>query len=146
MSPSNVPAEVDPAVRQAVDRRVAAPRGSVADGLVSRIGGALNAHAVYGAPVERAGVTVIPVAKVAFGFGSGAGEGGPDTRGAGDGAGGGGTAVPLGFIEIRDDGAAFVPIRRPAKAIVIPLAFIAGATAVGIVSTVMKRRAIALRR
>ncbi|MFC4560238.1 spore germination protein GerW family protein [Nocardiopsis mangrovi] len=138
MSASNLPAEVDPATAKAA---VAASRGSVVDGLASRIGGALSAHTVYGAPIECAGVTVVPVTKVAFGFGGGSGEGTADAPGSGDGAGGGGTAVPVGFIEIKDGGAAFVPIRRPAKAIVIPLALIAGATAISVVATVMKRAA-----
>jgi len=71
-----------------------------------------NAKAVFGDPVERGGVTVIPVAKVRYAFGGGAGSGGKegeDESDQGQGAGGGGmvSASPLGFIEIREGRAEF---------------------------------------
>src|SRR5262245_13732418 len=62
---------------------------------------------VFGSPVEREGVTVIPVAKARWGMGGGFGRRGEQreqgegpTRGAGIGAGGGAIVKPLGFIEI----------------------------------------------
>lgn len=74
------------------------------DGMAEKVGANARAEAVYGAAVERDGVTVIPVAKVRWGFGGGDGSSGGDggVRGAGSGSGGGGgvTVSPLGYIEI----------------------------------------------
>ena len=63
-----------------------------------------------GQPVERSGVTVIPVAKATWGFGGGSGgEAGKE----GAGGGGGGFVAPLGYIEVRESGAKFKRIRDP---------------------------------
>jgi uncharacterized spore protein YtfJ len=89
--------------------------------LVDRIGGHFTASTVFGSPVERAGVTVIPVASWCFGFGGG---GGQDTteqaaeRG-GEGGGGGGIGAPLGHIEIKDGSSRFVPVVHPARMVAI---------------------------
>lgn len=88
------------------------PLSAFVDRLAERIDGRANAKAVFGDPVERDGVTVIPVAKVRYAFGGGAGSGGKegeDESDQGQGAGGGGmvSARPLGFIEIRDGRAEF---------------------------------------
>lgn len=115
------------------EARLAGDGGSI-DGFVERmaerVGGKASVRAVFGDPIERDGVTVIPVAKVRWGFGGGAGRGpiamGPgidgqaapevspsdDTRpsGAGSGGGGGVTADPIGYLEIGPDGANFRPI------------------------------------
>lgn len=86
------------------------------EGLATRIGVRASASAVFGEPVTREGVTVIPVAKVRWGFGGGAGRG-TDGKGegidAGEGSGGGGgvMASPLGYIELRDGQAEFRRIR-----------------------------------
>ena len=52
---------------------------ALADELLQRlgetIGGKANVSTLFGEPVEREGVTVIPVAKARFGFGGGAGGG-----------------------------------------------------------------------
>lgn len=113
--------------------RLAGDGGSI-DGFVERmaerVGGKASVRAVFGEPIERDGITVIPVAKVRWGFGGGAGRGpiamGPgidgqdapeislsdDVRqsGAGTGGGGGVTADPIGYLEIEPDGANFRPI------------------------------------
>ena len=79
---------------------------SFVEQIAARIGATARASMVYGDPVERSGVTVIPVAKIRYGFGGGAGEGegGDNAHGHGEGAGGGGGVVasPAGYIEIRD--------------------------------------------
>lgn len=86
--------------------------------LVDRIGGHFTASTVFGTPVERPGVTVIPVASWRFGFGGG---GGVDTTAeeqaerGGEGGGGGGIGAPLGYIEITDHGSRFVPVIHPAR-------------------------------
>jgi len=86
--------------------------------LADRLGSTAHSTAVFGDPIERGGVTVIPVAKARWGFGGGGGRplahpgerpgerpAGPE--GEGSGGGGGVAVVPVGFIEVRDDGARF---------------------------------------
>ncbi len=80
--------------------------------MAEKLGAVARAATVFGEPVERDGITVIPVAKARWGFGGGAGQ----RKGEGeeeDGAGGGGgvQVTPVGFIEIKDNTANFRPIR-----------------------------------
>jgi uncharacterized spore protein YtfJ len=98
-----------------------AAQGGVAgflDRLANRVGLHARASAVFGEPVERGELTVIPVAKVRAGFGGGTGSmpatgGEGDTLGEGGGGGGGFIASPLGFIEMRESGATFRRIEDP---------------------------------
>ena len=76
--------------------------------LAERLGGGVRASAVFGKPVERGGVTVIPVARAKWAFGGGSGS---DGRQRGGGGGGAATVRPIGYIEVRKSGAAFKPIR-----------------------------------
>jgi len=99
--------------------------------LAERIGARAQAAAVFGEPVEREGVTVIPVAKTAWGFGGGSGG---DAANQGSGGGGGSLISPVGFIEVRADRAEFKPLRDPRVTAVV-----AGA-AVGLVGLVLLRR------
>ena len=84
--------------------------------MAEKLGAVARAATVFGEPVERDGITVIPVAKARWGFGGGAGQ--RKDEGAGgkqeDGAGGGGgvQVTPVGFIEIKNSEANFRPIRR----------------------------------
>jgi uncharacterized spore protein YtfJ len=78
--------------------------------LAARLGLAATAKSVYAEPVERDGVTIIPVAKVRFGFGGGSGK--KSTK-EGTGGGGGMHATPLGYIEMKDGQTEFKPIRDP---------------------------------
>lgn len=72
------------------------------------VGGRAQASAVFGEPVEREGVTVIPVARARFGFGGGGGSGSRDgDEGSGGGGGGGAMVNPVGYIEVRDGSAEF---------------------------------------
>ena len=90
---------------------------ALAEKLAERLGGSAKAGAVFGEPVERDGVTVIPVAKIKYGFGAGGGAGTDDdgdSAGFGSGGGGGVGATPVGYIEIREGHAQFIPIRDPA--------------------------------
>lgn len=79
----------------------------------------LRAEAVYGAPVERDGATVIPVAKARWGFGGGdggsLGDGAAHGAGGGSGGGGGVTVSPLGYIEIVKGQTRFRRINDPAS-------------------------------
>lgn len=92
----------------------------LADELLQRIGETVGDKAkvstIFGEPVEREGVTVIPVAKAKFGFGGGGGAG---KQGPGRGGGGGAAVKPLGYIEVRDGTARFKRIRRPIDLLVL---------------------------
>jgi hypothetical protein len=90
------------------------------------VGGRVTAAAVFGAPVEREGVTVIPVARAAWGFGGGTGEGEGQT---GSGGGGGGAVRPIGYIEVRDGSAEFKPLRTGPPTALVAAAAIAGGLA-----------------
>ena len=84
--------------------------GAFIERLADRIGASMRASAVFGQPVERGGITVIPVARATWGFGGGSGgEAGKE----GAGGGGGGFVAPLGYIEVRESGARFKRIRDP---------------------------------
>jgi uncharacterized spore protein YtfJ len=75
----------------------------LAEALLKRIGDTVgeraNVSTVFGEPVEREGVTVIPVARARFGFGGGGG--------------GGALVSPVGYIEVHDGTAQFKRISGP---------------------------------
>ena len=102
-------------LKQSIDRQTEGVAGSLLARMAERLGGVASVSAVYGTPIERDGVTIIPVARVSWGFGAGSGTGsGADGSGGGEGGGGGVRATPAGFIEIREGRAEFQPIRiRP---------------------------------
>jgi uncharacterized spore protein YtfJ len=105
---------------------------SFLDTMAQRLGGTANAATIFGAPVERGDVTVIPVARAAYGFGGGSG-----TRSGDEGSGGGGgvRVAPVGYIEIRPGVVLYRPIRD--WTVLIP------ALAAGGVMTLMAARGIA---
>ena len=102
--------------------------GSVlADELLQRIGesigGRANVSSVFGEPVEREGVTVIPVGKARFGFGGGAGGGAHGGQeGSGGGGGGGALVSPVGYIELRGGNATFKRISSPVDLVALAVA------------------------
>jgi uncharacterized spore protein YtfJ len=81
------------------------------ESLVDRIGGRARTSTIYGDPVERDGVTVIPVARAMWGCGGGAGR--DDEQQVGSGGGGGMLLSPVGYIEIRGGSSSFRPIFKP---------------------------------
>jgi uncharacterized spore protein YtfJ len=104
-------------------------RLQLVDELLERIGQTVGDKAkvstVFGDPVEREGVTVIPVAKARFGFGGGGGSGAREGQeGSGGGGGGGAYVSPVGYIEVRAAGAEFKRIQSPMDM----LAFVAAAS------------------
>jgi uncharacterized spore protein YtfJ len=119
--------------------------------MAEKLGSVARAATIFGEPVERSGVTVIPVAKARWGFGGGAGhrKKGDDPGKAGggsseclvgeeeDGAGGGGgvTVTPVGFIEIKDGQAEFRPIRSTS----LPLMIAGGFATLFLLRQVLKR-------
>jgi uncharacterized spore protein YtfJ len=95
--------------------------------LADRIGAQMGASTIYGTPVERDDVTVIPVAAARFGIGAGSGSD-PSKRQEGEGGGGGGTITPAGYIELKDGRSRFVPIVHSGRM----LALVCGAIVAGL--------------
>lgn len=83
-------------------------KGNFIEGLAQRLGITANAKNIFGEPVERDGVTVIPVAKASYAFGGGGGE---KENERGSGGGGGVTVNPIGYIELKDGETRFRPTR-----------------------------------
>jgi uncharacterized spore protein YtfJ len=82
--------------------------------IAQTVGRQAQVSAVFGEPVEREGLTVIPVARARFGFGGGGGSGSHEgDEGSGGGGGGGGLVTPVGYIEVRDGSAEFKRIFTP---------------------------------
>jgi uncharacterized spore protein YtfJ len=121
----------DAAMAQA--KEAAEKRGAGAkllERVMEKMGGQAHVTSVFGEPVERNGVTVIPVARLRWFFGAGMGsgpteaaEGSTPGTGEGSGGGGGGGAEPVGYVEFGPDGATFKPIedanQMPSPALVL---------------------------
>jgi uncharacterized spore protein YtfJ len=130
----------------------------LSDGVPERltrwVGEHAGVRAVFGETVRNGDTLVIPVARArwAVGGGGGGGAAGEDARpgdtagkearpdgtsGSGFGSGGGGGVMtdPVGYLEIRPDGAVFRPIGRRAS----PGAIVAGAIAIAIVLRALAR-------
>lgn len=85
-------------------------------GTVEELDRLLNAKNVLGAPIEKDGVTIIPM--VSYGFGFGAGGGAEQSKGQGGGAGAAGGIKPLGAILIDKDGARVVGVKSAMSSLV----------------------------
>jgi uncharacterized spore protein YtfJ len=93
-----------------MDIAIAKPSTTFVEHLAERLAKRASAATVYADPVERDGVTIIPVARVRYGFGGGGGSK-PGEEGGG---GGGGIQVnPIGYIEVKNGGSEFRPIQTP---------------------------------
>lgn len=90
-------------------------RSELVNELLERIGDTVGQRAqvstIFGEPVEREGVTVVPVAKARFGFGGGGGS--QEGEGSGRGGGGGVAVSPVGYIEVRERSSEFKRISTP---------------------------------
>ena len=107
------------------------------------LGGTASAKAVFGTPVEKDGVTVVPVARVRYGGGGGGGRGAGrkkkgdagDAEQVGYGHGGGVQAAPVGYIELSGGRATYRRIADPARPMAIALLFpLVVAISIGIVA------------
>jgi uncharacterized spore protein YtfJ len=112
-------------------------RADLANELLEQIGQTVgqkaNVSSVFGEPIEREGLTVIPVAKARFGFGGGGGSGSREGDEGGGGGGGGGALVsPIGYIELHDGSAEF-------RRISTPMDFLALVTAASVIAVAVKR-------
>lgn len=78
--------------------------------LVKRAQDVLTVRRVFGEPIERDGVTVVPVVRFAAGAGAGSDDGGPDGDGRPVRRGGYGLkAIPAGVFVIRDGAVRWLP-------------------------------------
>ena len=108
-----------------VAQRAAA--GNPADAFLERlaelVGAKATVRAVFGEPIQRGDMTVVPVARVRWGFGGGGGrsEAAPEAPASGSGGGGGVAADPVGYLEVGPAGATFKPISdvRPSPAFLL---------------------------
>ncbi|WP_299991432.1 spore germination protein GerW family protein [uncultured Pontibacter sp.] len=103
--------------------------------LAQRLGISANASTIYGEPVERDGVTVIPAAKAMYGFGGGSGSKAGEE---GTGGGGGVGIKPVGYIEIKDGNTKFKSIPDPER--VIKIIGVSGVMALLLLKAVGKLR------
>ncbi len=92
--------------------------------LAGRIGARARATSVFGEPIERGNMTIVPVAKIRWGFGGGSGSGNeePGKSGYGGGGGGGVRATPMGYIEIEGNTTRYRPIRDPSSYVPLVIA------------------------
>lgn len=112
--------------------------------LSDRIERTANVRIAFGDPYSDSGVTIIPVAKVTLAGGGGGGEGHTEEKRTEEPEKGGGmglglhlTTTPLGYIQIHDGKAKFIPIKDKTKITLAALAIAGIATVVGI-KTVMR--------
>lgn len=101
--------------------------------LVESLGGTASASAVFGDPVEKDGVTIVPVARVRYGVGGGGGRGGMGRKKkraddaaeqeVGYGHGGGVQAAPVGYIEISGGKAEYKRIVDPVRPLAVLMVF-----------------------
>ena len=87
--------------------------GGFFEALAEKLGAAARAAHIFGEPVERDGVTVIPVATARWGLGGGGGKRGLAGRQEGMGGGGGVIVQPAGYIEIKGGETRYRPIVDP---------------------------------
>jgi uncharacterized spore protein YtfJ len=120
------------------DLQAPGPADRFLERLAERLGGKASVTAVYGEPVERGGVTVIPVARVRWGFGGGSGSGGSQAgpgsgQGSGVGGGGGVSASPVGYIEIANGKTEFRRIHNAAHLLVLAPLILATGISLGLI-------------
>jgi len=122
--------------------------------LVESLGGTASAQAVFGAAVEKDGVTIVPVARVRYGVGGGGGRGPgrKKKRGDGDpdqvgyGHGGGVQAVPVGYIELRDGQTSYKRIADPVRPLAMLLLFpLVGVISFAVMATISLQAAKSMR-
>jgi uncharacterized spore protein YtfJ len=84
---------------------------STVETIATLLGSNATARNVFGEAVAVQGRIVVPAARISYGIGGGTGEKQGKSNRSGSGGGGGLIAKPVGFIEITESGAHFVPIR-----------------------------------
>jgi uncharacterized spore protein YtfJ len=123
--------------------------------LVESLGGTATASSVFGDPVEKDGVTIVPVARVRYGVGGGFGRGGgrrrrhdegePDQVGYGHG--GGVQATPVGYIEISGGDAEYKRIVDPVRPLAVLMLFpLVGVLCFGLMAVISLQTAKSARK
>jgi uncharacterized spore protein YtfJ len=97
---------------------IQAAQSTFLDRLSEKIAETGSVRAVFGAPIERDGITIVPVARARWGLGGGGGSNaGPEGRtgvtGQGSGGGAAGSICPIGYIELSEGSTIYRPIRNP---------------------------------
>jgi uncharacterized spore protein YtfJ len=99
------------------ERAINGYSGQTAQGTIESVARAARPDTVFGQPIEREGITIIPCAEIVMGMGMGGGAGsGPTTEqaekagGEGIGAGGGAQARPVAAIVIAQGNVRVEPI------------------------------------
>jgi len=122
------------------DQEKALVPSSRADLFLERLAEKMGTHAqasvVFGEPVERGGVTIVPVARARWGFGGGA----ANRAGEAGGSGGGGAMIvsPVGYIEIKEGESRFRSIPDPTAR--LPILIARGAVALLILGAIGRLR------
>lgn len=86
---------------------------SFVERIANGLGSSVNSKIIFADPIEKDGVTIIPVSKVRYGFGAGIKHKSNSEAKSDRGAGGGVDAQPVGYIEIKNNNVRFHPIRTP---------------------------------
>lgn len=99
---------------------------------------AVRADVVFGDPIDREGVTIVPAASVRGGGGGGRGEG-PEGEGTGDGGGLALMARPAGAFVLRDGEVTWLPAVDVGR-IVLGGQIVAGIVGLALVRRLARRR------
>lgn len=110
---------------------------SKVDEILSEARDTLTVKRVYGDPISKNGVTIIPAASVRGGGGGGEGEPGPETPG-GSGGGFGMSARPVGAYQIKGDEVEWIPAADTTR--VVLLAEVLAIVALLVVRSIFKSR------
>jgi uncharacterized spore protein YtfJ len=113
------------------DLRTSGPADRFLERLAENLGGKASVTVVYGEPIERGEVTVIPVARVRLGVGGGGGS--DEGSGQGSGGGGGVSASPVGYIEIANGRTDFRRIHDPIHLLVLVPLIVATGISMGLI-------------
>ena len=141
-------------IEEAKREAEAAAAGDRFSKLVESLGATASAQAVFGAAVEKDGVTIVPVARVRYGVGGGGGRGAArkkkhaegDQDQVGYGHGGGVQAAPVGYIELRDGQATYKRIADPVRPMALLLLFpLVGVIAFAAMAMISVRSARSMR-
>jgi uncharacterized spore protein YtfJ len=99
--------------------------GGFIERIADHLGQNARATTIFADPIERDGVTIVPVARARWGFGGGAGRQKEGEEGTG--GGGGMVVTPVGYIEMRKGHSTFRPIVN--RQLLLPLLLVAGVLA-----------------